>query len=112
MPAVTSKTWPRIEATGRYCVNVLGDHQLPLASSFFEPDIDPFDAIEWTPGGTGSPIIEGCVAWVDCEIDAVHRAGDHFIVIGAVQNLGIAAGDAGPLLFHKGGYGRYLEWEA
>jgi 3-hydroxy-9,10-secoandrosta-1,3,5(10)-triene-9,17-dione monooxygenase reductase component len=108
MPAIDSSTWPRIEATGSYCVNVLGDDQLDLSNSFFAKSADPFAAANWEAGPTGSPIIAGCVAWIDCEIDAVHRGGDHLIVIGAVKAMGEGDSDAGPLLFLGGKYGRHV----
>jgi len=107
MPSVDSTTWPRIEATGGYCVNVLGDDQLALSNSFFARDVDPFDGVDWERGPTGSPVVKGCLAWIDCEIDAVHRAGDHHIVVGRVLALGEGASAAGPLLFFGGGYGRF-----
>jgi flavin reductase (DIM6/NTAB) family NADH-FMN oxidoreductase RutF len=107
MPAVDSATWARIEPTGSYCVNVLGDDQLGLSSSFFAKERDPFDAVDWRPGPTGSPAIEGCLAWIDCDIEAVHPAGDHLIVVGAVKAMGQGSSAAGPLLFLGGAYGRY-----
>ena len=38
---------------------------------------------------TGSPILEGSLAHVDCTIHQVHEAGDHYVVIGRVVDLGI-----------------------
>lgn len=107
MPAKTSGTWARIERSGAYCVNVFGSDQLDLCNSFFDKSKDPFDAIEWRPGPTGSPIIEGALAHIDCEIDAAHDAGDHYIVVGRVVDLGVGDSDAGPLLFFRGGYGDF-----
>ena len=46
------------------------------------------------------------LAWVDCEIDAEHAAGDHIIVVGRVQEVGVER-DGKPLVFFRGGYGRY-----
>ena len=84
MPGRQSETWKRIHATGNYCVNILGENQLDLSNSFFNKEVDPFEAIDWAAGPTGSPIIAGCVAWIDCSIEAIHEAGDHYIVVGAV----------------------------
>lgn len=109
MPATTSSTWPAIEATGSYCVNVLGDDQLDVCNDFFANGSGAFDNVEWRPGPTGSPIIEGCLAWIDCDIDVAHEAGDHLIVIGAVQDMDIDAGECGPLLFLGGRYGRFAD---
>ena len=107
MPAKESGTWSRIKKTGRYCVNVLGEQQLDLSNSFFNKDKDPFEAIHWSESTLGSPIIEGCVAWIDCLIGDVHEAGDHYIVIGEVKAIGATEKDEGPLLFLGGVYGSF-----
>ena len=46
-------------------------------------------------------------AFLDCTLEQVIEAGDHVIVVGRVQDLGLTA-DAGPLLFYQGRYGRLL----
>jgi flavin reductase (DIM6/NTAB) family NADH-FMN oxidoreductase RutF len=107
MPAKESGTWKRINATGNYCVNVLSQDQLDLSNSFFNKEIDPFDYIDWVAGPTGSPIISGCVAWIDCSIETTHEAGDHLIVIGAVEGMGVGESPTLPLLFLGGSYGSY-----
>jgi 3-hydroxy-9,10-secoandrosta-1,3,5(10)-triene-9,17-dione monooxygenase reductase component len=41
------------------------------------------------------------LTWATCSVEAVHDAGDHFIVIGRVTELGdCVAGE--PLLFYRG----------
>ena len=37
-------------------------------------------------------------------MDAVHEAGDHDVVLGAVENLGLGR-EGTPLVFFRGGYG-------
>ena len=51
----------------------------------------------------------GAPAWIDCTIHAVHTGGDHLIVVGRVQALDTDddALGAGPLLFHRGAFGRF-----
>ena len=102
-PDRRSTTWPRIRATSRFCVNVLGDHQEAISRRFATPAADKFSGISHRTSGLGLPILDGVVAWIDCQLHAVHKAGDHFIVVGEVASL--AAEDAAqPLLFHQGGY--------
>lgn len=107
MPTTDSATGARIIETGAYCVNVLTSTQLDLCNSFFDKSKDPFDAIDWRPGPSGSPIVEGSLAYIDCTIDAAHDAGDHLIVVGAVLDMDVLDDSAGPLLFFRGGYGDY-----
>ena len=109
MPAKTSGTWARIEKSGSYCVNVLGADQLGLCNSFFDKSKDPFDGFAWRPGVTGSPVIDGCLCHIDCEIHEAVDAGDHYIVIGRVVDLAPGTNTGGPLLFFKGGYGDFAE---
>jgi flavin reductase (DIM6/NTAB) family NADH-FMN oxidoreductase RutF len=46
------------------------------------------------------------LAYIDCSIEQVIESGDHYIVIGAVTDLDVRH-EGGPLLFFRGGYGRF-----
>ncbi|TDD78011.1 flavin reductase [Actinomadura rubrisoli] len=46
------------------------------------------------------------VAWIDCDLESVQEAGDHFAVIGRVRELDVGSPSL-PLLFFQGGYGRF-----
>ncbi|WP_237710920.1 flavin reductase family protein [Saccharopolyspora spinosa] len=47
--------------------------------------------------------LDGALTWIDCNVLAVHEAGDHYIAIGRVQSLGETTA-AAPLLFYRGTY--------
>jgi flavin reductase (DIM6/NTAB) family NADH-FMN oxidoreductase RutF len=100
-----STTWPVIRASGRFAVNILGEHQEETCRRFGARSGDRFEGVGWTTGKTGSPILHEAIAYVDCIIDAEHEAGDHVIVVGRVVDLGQPA-EGGPLLFWRGGYAR------
>lgn len=104
-PSRSSTTWPRIHATGRFCVNVLADDQEELGRTFARPGADRFAGVAWRPSPLRSPILDGVLAWLDCAVDAVHDGGDHLIVVGGVHGVGTAP-HARPLLYHRGGYAR------
>lgn len=112
-PARTSASWARMRETDGFCVNVLGDDQKEVSGAFAGKSDDKFAGIDWDTQVTGSPVIAGSLAWIDCTVHAIHDGGDHEIVVGRVEALAAAepGGDAapGPLLFYKGGYGRYEE---
>jgi flavin reductase (DIM6/NTAB) family NADH-FMN oxidoreductase RutF len=44
-------------------------------------------------GTNGIPLIEGCVAWLECSLVATHPAGDHDICVGRVEVAVQGAGD-------------------
>jgi 3-hydroxy-9,10-secoandrosta-1,3,5(10)-triene-9,17-dione monooxygenase reductase component len=108
-PGNTSASWLRIKETGSFCVNVLGEDQKDVCGVFAGKADDKFEGIDWTTATTGSPVIPGSLAVIDCEIHAILDGGDHDIVVGLVTSLSTAddAGERGPLLFFQGGYGRY-----
>ncbi len=105
-PARTSTSWPLIERAGKFCVNVLGSDQRPLCQQLSGKGEDRFSGVTHRASANGSPILDGVVAWIDCTLDAVHEAGDHYIAVGRVMAL--EAGTPGkPLLFFQGGYGEF-----
>jgi 3-hydroxy-9,10-secoandrosta-1,3,5(10)-triene-9,17-dione monooxygenase reductase component len=102
-PARTSTTWPRIARAGSFCVNVLSDSQRELCQGFAVSGGNKFEGVEWRPAPeTGSPLLEGSLAWVDCRVELVHDAGDHELIIGRVLDLGV--GEGSPLLFFKSAF--------
>ena len=108
MPDKRSTSWARMKAGGSFCVNVLAAEQELLCRTFASRATDKFRDVAWRPGISGAPILDGTVAWIDCEMERIHEAGDHEIVIGSVRDLDVEAGGASlPLLFFRGGYGRF-----
>lgn len=105
-PDRASTSWPKIEAAGRFCVNVLAEDQLDVCRALASKAKNKFEPLSYRLSRAGLPIIDNIVAWIDCDLYAVHEAGDHFVAIGQVHSLD---GDAArnPLLFHKGAYGQF-----
>ena len=106
LPAKGSQTWPLIEDTGVFCVNVLADSQQELVDLFVGKEGDPWASASFRLAGSGSPIVEGVVAAIDCSIDQLVDVGDHWFVTGEV--IGVECSDEGsPLVFLGGSYGRF-----
>ena len=106
LPGRTSTTWPRLEATGRFCVNVLSAQQRDVCSELSKSGVQKFDRVGYRLSSTGLPIIDRVVAWIECSLFAVHDAGDHHIVVGQVEALEVEHPEQ-PLLFFRGGYGSF-----
>ncbi|MDQ0866931.1 flavin reductase family protein [Arthrobacter globiformis] len=102
-PARTSSTWPLLRRAGRFTVNILpADHQ-HLAAQFARSGADKFAGVDHSPSPLGNPVLDGALAWVDCELHQEYDGGDHTIVVAAVHALS-ARSDVDPLLFFKGDY--------
>jgi 3-hydroxy-9,10-secoandrosta-1,3,5(10)-triene-9,17-dione monooxygenase reductase component len=103
-PAKTSSSYPAIRRAGAYCINILAADQADLCLGFSRSGTDKWRGVDWRQGPTGSPILEGVQAWVDCRFEAEHDAGDHYIAIGRVIELHVH--ERRPLLYYKGNFER------
>jgi 3-hydroxy-9,10-secoandrosta-1,3,5(10)-triene-9,17-dione monooxygenase reductase component len=81
-----------------WAVHVLALDQRQLAEHFARRGVDRFAGIETEPGLEGLPLLTGCAARFECRASAVHAAGDHSIMVGAVQRLLVGAEQ--PLVVH------------
>jgi len=107
-PAKTSRRFPPFNAAKHYAIHVLTANQATLCQTFAR-DGTAFDDVAWTPGPTGVPLIEGCLARFECTRHAIHDGGDHVIIVGEVTQAEINEGT--PLVFSKGSYGRFTDNE-
>ena len=85
-----------------YAVNILARDQRELSNRFAAAGTDKFAGLEWRSQQSGSPIIDGVVAWFDCDHHEQVDAGDHIILIGRV--LDYAYNTHTPLGFCRGAY--------
>lgn len=109
--AKTSTTWPDIEVTGKFCVNIMASHHQELAYTFSRKDIDRFEGAVHAPRA-GGPGLEEANAWIDCEIKEILDAGDHVIILGLVTAMEDRDDETEPLVFYRGKYGNFLEPDA
>jgi flavin reductase (DIM6/NTAB) family NADH-FMN oxidoreductase RutF len=108
LPAFTSDSWQEIGPSGAFCVNILADDQGELCWRFAKEADDRFDGIDWCPApATGCPILPGVEAWIDCTVEQVHDVGDHWFVVGRVQELEHADPWPNPMVFFRGQVGGY-----
>ena len=105
--AKSSTTWPRIQSAGTWAASILGDDDEELSRAFATRNADRFAGVAHHVAASGAPVLDRAIAFVDCRTVAEHDAGDHVIVVGHVERLGYAT-ERGPLLFYRGGYGRFV----
>jgi flavin reductase (DIM6/NTAB) family NADH-FMN oxidoreductase RutF len=85
-----------------FAVNILARDQRELSNRFAASGADKFANLEWQGKASGSPIVDGVVAWFDCAHHEQVDAGDHVILIGRV--LDYAYNTHTPLGFCRGAY--------
>jgi len=89
-------------ASQGFAVNILARDQRDLSNRFAAAGADKFAGIDWRREQSGSPLIDGVVAWFDCSHHQQVDAGDHIILIGRV--LDYAYNTHTPLGFCRGAY--------
>ena len=104
-----SETHVAIVGSHSFAVSVLAEDQRALAECFAQPTtagkLQRFCDAPWHEAETGSPILDGAIAFFDCRLHESHAAGTHTLFIGEI----VAAGyeEAGqPLLWFGSRYRR------
>lgn len=101
-----SRAWATIRQAGKCAVNVLAYSQENIARVFATSGADKFRDVAIGTSPNGSPLLDGVIAWMDCDVETVFNAGDHDGVIARVTSLNHVH-NAPPLLFFRGGYGTF-----
>jgi flavin reductase (DIM6/NTAB) family NADH-FMN oxidoreductase RutF len=83
-------------------VNVLAATQGELCWRFAKESDDRYEGVKWSPSALKSPMIDGCVAYIDCKVESSSQIGDHLFVVGRVASLESVAGAGNPMVFSKG----------
>lgn len=99
------RAWPRIKKSGRFSVNVLAEDQTDLCARFGSSTGRKFAGLGWERSGWETPTFEGVLLRVHCDVEAVHVAGDHDVVIGRVLALETSPRPTPPLIFYRGRFG-------
>ncbi|MEV6878462.1 flavin reductase family protein [Amycolatopsis sp. NPDC051128] len=97
-----------IVTAGSFGVNILAADQQETSKYFADwrrPDgMAQFEAVAYTPGrNTGAPLLNGALAWLECELAQVLEGGDHSIFLGRVLATNRGTGEHA-LIFYGGAY--------
>ena len=95
---------PVLEHCELFGINVLSDEQEPISRRFAEKEVDRFEGVAYHRGQHGIALLDGALAQMECRVHARYPAGDHTILVGAVE--GTAVHEGHPLVYYRGGYGR------
>lgn len=110
-----AETHGAIIGSHAFSVSVLADDQQALAECFAQPTtavkLTRFCDAAWHEAETGSPILEGALAYFDCRLADRHPGGDHTLFLGEIVAAGYRE-DAAPLLWYGSRYRRLAEAEA
>jgi flavin reductase (DIM6/NTAB) family NADH-FMN oxidoreductase RutF len=108
-----TRTYDWIRRSGVFAVTVLGADQEETARWFATRDrpagAQSFAGVAWRASPrTGAPILVDGVSYFDCRVHEMHPAGDHTVVIGAVDSFDVLS-ERAPLLFVRSAFTRAPE---
>jgi len=86
-----------------FAINVLAADQEEIAKRFARRSDDKFAGLNWRVGIFGAPLLDRCIAHIECTLEHRHPSGDHDIVIGRVHRVRVYEGE--PLVFHRSRFG-------
>ncbi len=106
----SARTHELISRRGAFAVNILTDRQEGLSRLFASKELDEARRLATVPhhlSEMGLPLIDGCLAYLQCKLYATFEAGDHTIFVGQVED--IQMGEGCPLIFFRSKYTRVAD---
>lgn len=84
---------PQLKNHGAFVVNLIGEGQEGVAKTYFGPAESGYDKLQGKTvtdsPATGTPILNGILGFVDCEIVNSVAVGNHTMFIGEVKAAGL-----------------------
>ena len=93
---------------GRFVVNILTAEQEEVSNVFAahtEPEEGRLQGVAYRLRPSGAPVLDGCLAYLECAVVDRCAGGDHTIFIAEALD-GEVVSEAPPLLFYQGRYRR------
>jgi flavin reductase (DIM6/NTAB) family NADH-FMN oxidoreductase RutF len=109
----TSRFHAAVVEADAWCVSLLSADQAPVARHFANRGRDllsQFDTVPHTPSPrSGTPLVDGALAWMECVTYGRHDGGDHTILVGELVHasgsvLAEVAEQKAPLTYYQGTY--------
>lgn len=85
-----------------FSIHVLCSDQTEESNRFATAGIDKFGGIDYSMNSHGVPVLSSCSSRFDCSLWACYEGGDHWIIVGHVDNL--ECSNLEPLVFSSGSY--------
>ncbi len=97
-----------LDVSGVFALSILAADQVELSTRFADPKrgsgAGQFEGVATSVAETGAPLLDGVVGWIDCRVWATYDGGDHHIVVGEVQAIGVGEGDRDALVYFRSTY--------
>tara|TARA_B100001123_G_scaffold286646_1_gene319516 strand:- start:1240 stop:1728 length:489 start_codon:yes stop_codon:yes gene_type:complete len=98
-----------LEKCPTFGVNICNSEQGKLAWDFANPKVDKNNlvkSLETKMTKNGTPLLEGCLASMECKTTEKYDGGDHTIFVGRIED-GSYDENAEPLVYYGSGLGEF-----
>jgi flavin reductase (DIM6/NTAB) family NADH-FMN oxidoreductase RutF len=89
-------------STSWFAINILAEHQEDISRRFSSPAENRFLGLSWHAGESGTPLIDGVLAHLECSVVRTFEVGDHTVLIGEVRRATHTEGK--PLVYFDSAY--------
>ena len=85
--ALTAPSHGIFRGARHFAINILAEDQIALSLRFSRAGKEKFAGLRTHAGLGGVPLIDGCVAHLECSQEQIYPGGDHAIFIGRVERF-------------------------
>ncbi len=101
-----------LQESRHFGVSMLGEEQEALSALFagyteLPPGVERIDTVRTVVAGSGAPLLQDAIAWMDCRVFGMHDGATHHVIIGEVLATGRQDDPAWPLVYHNRAYRRF-----
>ncbi|MBI1896534.1 MAG: flavin reductase family protein [Acidobacteria bacterium] len=93
---------PHFRSSPFFGINILAEDQRDLSVRFSQKQVEQFEGLDWHSAVTGSPLLSGTLANMECCTTLTVEAGDHTILVAEVLRAELREGR--PLLYFGSAY--------
>lgn len=96
-----SRSLPAIQRGRPFVVNIMQEAQESVCRGFAKRGGDKFEGVDYSITEQGVPVLKDNLASIHCTVHEILEGGDHFIVIGDVNDFSYDETKK-PLVFYRG----------
>jgi flavin-dependent trigonelline monooxygenase, reductase component len=100
----SARVYPALHRVTHFAVNILSEKQEYLSRYFADPRHHAVPSNIWEGERKGCPVLRHTLGWMVCRRTAIHKGGDHDIMVGKTVALHRRSGNLKPLLYFHSRY--------
>jgi flavin reductase ActVB len=99
--ARNAECYPAFAAADSWAIHVIHHEHTELATRFATRGADKFAGASFFGAESGVPVLDGAAVTLHCSLHARHPGGDHDILVGLVERVGMDTVAAPALYFRR-----------